>query len=74
MVWSVCIFAHNEERLLPQCLKARDAAAAGGEYVVHIMENGSSDHTARVASALTAADPRISAHHISLGDKSNAWN
>ena len=74
MVWSVCIFAHNEERLLPQCLKALDAAAAGGEYVVHIMENGSSDQTASVARAFAAADPRINAHHLSLGDKSNAWN
>lgn len=74
MVWSVCIFAHNEERLLPQCLKALDAAAAGGEYVVHIMENGSSDQTASVARTFAAADPRINAHHLSLGDKSNAWN
>ena len=27
MSLSVCIFAHNEERLLPRCLAALDAAA-----------------------------------------------
>lgn len=74
MVWSVCVFAHNEERLLPRCLAALDGAAAGGEYVVHVMENGSRDDTARVARALAAADPRIRVHQAALADKANAWN
>jgi glycosyltransferase involved in cell wall biosynthesis len=74
MVWSVCIFAHNEERLLPRCLGACDRAAAGGDYVVHIIENGSRDGTARVARALAAADPRVRVHELALADKSNAWN
>lgn len=74
MAWSVCIFAHNEERLLPRCLGALDAAADGGDYVAHIMENGSSDATARVARAFAAADPRIVVHELALGDKANAWN
>lgn len=74
MVWSVCIFAHNEERLLPQCLKALGEAAAGADCFAHIMENGSTDKTALVAEALANADPRVTAHHIALADKANAWN
>lgn len=74
MVWSVCIFAHNEERLLPHCLGALESAAAGGGYVVHILENGSTDDTARAAKSFAAADRRISVHHLALADKSNAWN
>jgi len=74
MSWSVCIFAHNEERLLPRCLAALPAAAAGGDYVVHVMENGSGDGTARVARALAAAEPRIRVHELAVGDKANAWN
>lgn len=74
MAWSVCIFAHNEERLLPHCLGAFSQAAEGGDYVAHIIENGSSDATAPVARTLAAADPRIKAHELALADKSNAWN
>ena len=74
MVWSVCIFAHNEARLLPRCLDALNRAAAGGDYVVHVLENGSTDETARVARALAAADGRIAVHELAYGDKSNAWN
>ena len=74
MVWSVCIFAHNEERLLHRCLAALEGAAAGGDYVVHVMENGSTDETASVAKAFAAVDPRIHVHELELGDKSNAWN
>lgn len=74
MVWSVCIFAHNEARLLPRCLDALVGAAGGGDYVVHVLENGSTDETARVARALAAADRRIAVHELAYGDKSNAWN
>jgi glycosyltransferase involved in cell wall biosynthesis len=74
MIWSICIFAHNEERLLPSCIAALDAAAAGGDYAVHVLENGSTDRTVEVARALAAADSRITVHELSLGDKANAWN
>lgn len=74
MAWSVCIFAHNEQRLLPYCLAALEAAAAGGDYVVHVMENGSSDDTASIARAIAAADHRIALHQLALADKSSAWN
>ncbi|MGE0408204.1 MAG: glycosyltransferase [Amphiplicatus sp.] len=74
MTWSICIFAHNEERCLPRCIEAIDAAAAGGDYVVHIMENGSKDQTALLARALAAADDRIKLHRLPIADKANAWN
>ncbi|NWG70424.1 MAG: glycosyltransferase family 2 protein, partial [Parvularculaceae bacterium] len=74
MRWSVCIFAHNEERLLPRCLAALPDAAAGGDYVAHVMENGSTDATARVARAMAAADPRIVVHELLVADKAGAWN
>lgn len=59
---------------MPRCVGALDAAAAGGAYVAHIMENGSTDATGRTARALAAADARIRAHELALGDKANAWN
>lgn len=59
---------------MPRCLAALDGAAAGGDYVVHVLENGSRDETARVARAIAAADPRIRVHELALADKSNAWN
>ncbi|MEE2691606.1 MAG: glycosyltransferase family A protein [Pseudomonadota bacterium] len=74
MAWSVCIFAHNEEKTLPRAVAALDAAAAGAPYAVHIMENGSTDRTALAARALAAADPRISVHEAALADKTSAWN
>lgn len=74
MTWSVCIFAHNEERRLPRCLAALDGAAAGGDYVVHVLENGSTDMTACAARAFAAADPRIRVHQLAVANKANAWN
>ncbi len=74
MLCSVCVFAHNEERLLPLCLAALDAAAAGVPFHAHVMVNGSTDETARIARALAAADPRISVHELALADKADAWN
>ena len=74
MRWSVCIFAHNEERLLPACVGALAGAAAGAPFEAHILENGSTDRTAQVARALAAADSRVRAHELALADKANAWN
>ncbi len=74
MTQSVCIFAHNEEAALPRAVAALDAAAAGAPYIVHILENGSTDATACVARALAAADPRITAHESLVADKTAAWN
>lgn len=74
MTFSVCIFAYNEERLLPETIGALGRAAAGRPYKAHIVENGSKDETLRVAEALAQADDRITVHALSVADKSNAWN
>lgn len=74
MRWSICIFARNEERLLPGVLGALDGAAAGHDFVAHVLENGSTDNTVRAALAIAAADPRIKVHQLAIGDKANAWN
>lgn len=71
---SVCIFARNEERLLPQCAGSLMRAGLGGADEVHILVNGSTDNTLFAARALAAADPRIRVHELPVGDKANAWN
>lgn len=74
MTISVCIFAHNEERLLPECIGALDCAAAGAPYAVHILVNGCTDHTSDVATSLAAADARLTVHTLPVADKATAWN
>lgn len=71
---SVCIFACNEERTLPKCIGALDAAGLSASDSVHIMVNGCTDDTPLVAKTLAEADQRITAHDLPVGDKSNAWN
>ncbi len=71
---SICIFARNEERLLPRCIGSLDNAGLGEADQVHILVNGSTDATLAVANTLQAADPRIRVHQPPVGDKANAWN
>ena len=71
---SVCIFARNEERLLPQCVGSLARAGLGGADEVHILVNGSTDSTLFTARTLAAADRRIRVHELPVGDKANAWN
>lgn len=74
MTVSVCIFAHNEERRLPECIGALDSAAGDEPYETHLMVNGCTDNTATVARSLAAADQRITVHELPVADKANAWN
>ncbi|WP_375203117.1 hypothetical protein [Hyphococcus sp.] len=71
---SVCIFARNEERLLPRSVGALDAAGLGVNDTAHILVNGCTDDTAGTARSLATADRRITAHELPIGDKANAWN
>lgn len=71
---AVCIFARNEERLLPHCVAALHAAGLGADDAVHILINGCTDNTVAAARALSAADQRIAIHELPIGDKANAWN
>lgn len=75
MTWSICIFAYNEERHLPVCIAALEKANKNKKACeIHIVENGSSDETVKVAEVLAAADPRITLHQLPIADKTNAWN
>lgn len=74
MSLSICIFAYNEATLLPRCIAALDAAAAGSAYRAHIVVNGSKDDTGSIAQTFSSADERIQAHLLPVADKANAWN
>ncbi len=74
MTLSICIFAHNEEKLLPDCIGALDRAANGHAYQAHILVNGCTDQTAIVANSLAAVDDRLNVHELPVADKANAWN
>ncbi|MBL4620262.1 MAG: glycosyltransferase family 2 protein [Marinicaulis sp.] len=74
MTLSICIFAYNEQHLLPYSIGALDAAAAGAPYHAHILINGCTDDTLLVAKSLASADPRITLHELPISDKANAWN
>ena len=74
MTVSICIFAYNEEKLLPSSVAAIPAAVGHDDYRIHIVENGSKDETARIARMLSAADDKITVHELSIADKANAWN
>lgn len=71
---SVCIFARNEERLLPSCIGSLARAGLGADDKAHILVNGCTDNTRMIASTLGAADDRIETHELPVGDKANAWN
>ncbi len=51
---SVVIPAYNEERLLPLCLKSLTKQDYAGEYETIVVDNASTDNTARVALAMGA--------------------
>lgn len=74
MTISACIFARNEERRLPQCAGALDAAGLGANDQTHILVNGCTDNTIGTARMLATADERITVHELPVGDKANAWN
>lgn len=74
MPLSICIFAHNEARLLPRCVAALEAAADGLDYRAHVLANGCTDGTVSAARALAAGDARLRVCESPVGDKANAWN
>lgn len=75
MAYSVCIFAHNEAKSLPGCVAALQSAGMRNHKAeIHILENGSTDSTLKVARVLAAADPAITIHELPVADKTNAWN
>lgn len=64
----VVVLAHNEERLIGRCLASLPVGEPGVE--VHVVVNGSSDCTAKVADQIGD----VTVHEYDQGGKSRSWN
>lgn len=73
-IFSVAVFAHNEERHLAATINSILAAGEGTNLTIAILANGCSDHTVTIARAHAGRHPNIHVVEIDLADKSNAWN
>lgn len=72
---SIAVLAHNEEADIARCLTSiLTQKGLGADDRVTVLENGSTDGTARVVTQMAAGDPRIRLVSIPLGDKANAWD
>ncbi|MFG3710303.1 glycosyltransferase [Micromonospora sp. NPDC049460] len=67
---SVVMAAHNEARVIGDCLDALLADAAPGELDIVVVANGCTDDTARIA----AARPGVRVIEVAQAGKSNALN
>ena len=70
---SVGIPVYNTARYLRAAIDSA-LAQTFAAFEVIVVNDGSTDATGRTARALAAADARIRAHELALGDKANAWN
>ena len=64
----IVVMAHNEERRIAACLTSLPLAHAGIE--THVIVNGSSDRTARIAAGFDA----VRVHDYKEGGKARSWN
>ena len=73
---AVCVLAYNEANHIRDCLRCliRDIIDTGLEASIHVIVNGSSDNTAKIARDCLLEQPMSFVHEIDLGDKANAWN
>ena len=70
----VVILAHNEANNIIACLESVNSDAGDPTFPITVVENGSSDDTARLVAAYAKNHPNVSLISLSLGDKCNAWN
>jgi glycosyltransferase involved in cell wall biosynthesis len=66
----VGIFAHNEERVILECLRSVDQPGVRP----FVLLNGCTDGTERVVEAFVREGGRAEIVRIARGDKANAWN
>lgn len=71
---SIIIPAHNEERLLPGCLKALADQPGIEGFEVIVVVNGSTDRSAEVARAASDLIPGLVVVETPTGGKANALN
>jgi glycosyltransferase involved in cell wall biosynthesis len=71
---SVVMPAHNEEDLLESSVHevVQGMRARGDNFELLVVENGSSDHTATIATALAASIAEVSAHSLPRADYGRA--
>ncbi len=65
----VAILAHNEEGRIGRCIAS--LLCEPGDFPVHVVVNGSGDHTAEIARSY---GHRVIVHDYRLGGKSRSWN
>lgn len=71
----VCIFAHNEQDNIKQCMQSVINATKHPERLrVKVIVNGTTDQTSNIVRQFSSHYPQIELVEIALGDKSNAWN
>ncbi|MDF0542453.1 glycosyltransferase family A protein [Sphingobium sp. H39-3-25] len=72
MTIAVAIFAHNEQRRIARCLNSLPLDRADLHF--HLLVNGSTDHTAAIASAIFDGSANTQVHELYPGGKSRTWN
>ncbi len=72
MTIAVAIFAHREERRIAACLASLPLDRADLRF--HVLVNGSTDATARIARAATAGMANVTVHDLHPGGKARTWN
>lgn len=65
---AIVVLAHNEERRIGACLASLPLGEPG--IAVHVVVNGSRDHTARIARGFTG----VRVHEYPQGGKARSWN
>jgi glycosyltransferase involved in cell wall biosynthesis len=74
MEYKVHILAHNEEKVIEDCIRSvlMQRVAGQDRLSVTVIANGCSDNTEQIVTMLSQADPRISLHVIKGSGKVNA--
>jgi glycosyltransferase involved in cell wall biosynthesis len=68
----IAVLAHNEERRIGACLASLPGAEA--DLAIHVVVNGSSDHTAAIARAAAEGRANLFVHDYAEPGKARSWN
>ncbi len=69
---AVAVLAHNEERRIACCLESLPLGR--DDVAIHVVVNGSTDGTARIAREIAARAGNVVVHDYKEGGKSRSWN
>jgi glycosyltransferase involved in cell wall biosynthesis len=68
----VIVLAHDEERRIETCL--RSLPLGDPAVAIHVVVNGSTDHTEKIARRIAAETTNVAVHSYLEGGKSRSWN